>query len=269
MKKVRFKNTKGETFILGIARDITDAKEAEEQILKANEELSRSNQELERFAYIASHDLQEPLRKIGGFTERFEKHFADQIKNDEKAQTYMRFITDGVERMRGLIMGLLEYSRVTTTEIDVQALDSNQIVADAIENLSERIEENEARIHYEDLPVVAYDKIMLTQLFQNLIGNAIKYRSEAAPEITITAQVVDGFWEFAVADNGMGMEEKYLDRIFEMFQRLHRKEEISGTGIGLSLCQKIVERYGGKIRVTSEPDKGSTFYFTVPITSDI
>ncbi|GEM_PF-1298579 len=268
-KKVRFKNTKGETFILGIARDITDAKEAEEQILKANEELSRSNQELERFAYIASHDLQEPLRKIGGFTERFEKHFADQIKNDEKAQTYMRFITDGVERMRGLIMGLLEYSRVTTTEIDVQALDSNQIVADAIENLSERIEENEARIHYEDLPVVAYDKIMLTQLFQNLIGNAIKYRSEAAPEITITAQVVDGFWEFAVADNGMGMEEKYLDRIFEMFQRLHRKEEISGTGIGLSLCQKIVERYGGKIRVTSEPDKGSTFYFTVPITSDI
>lgn len=232
-------------------------------------ELRRSNQELKRFAFIASHDLQEPLRKIGGFTERLEKHFSDQIKGDEKAQTYMKFITDGVERMRGLILGLLEYSSVTAAESNMRRLDSNQIVADAINNLSEIIKENDAKIHYESLPEVYYDKIMFTQLFQNLIGNAIKYRSKSTPDITVSAKALAGYWEFSVKDNGMGIEKKYLERIFEMFQRLHRKEEITGTGIGLSLCQKIVERYGGGIRVTSEPGKGSVFYFTVPRSRNI
>lgn len=248
----------------GIIRDITKEKEAEEQILTANEELQRSNHELERFAYIASHDLQEPLRKIGGFTERLEQHFAGQLEGDEKARQYMSFITGGVARMRELIMGLLAYSRVTTSDIENQKLDSNDIVAAALESLSETITENEAQILYKDLPEVYHDEVMLTQIFQNLISNAIKYRSEAAPEIHIKAKKTDGFWEFSVQDNGMGMEEKYLERIFEMFQRLHRKEDISGTGIGLSLCQKIVERYGGTIWVTSKPGEGSTFFFTVP-----
>ena len=247
-----------------IIRDITETKEAQEKIIRTNEELERSNQALERFAYIASHDLQEPLRKIGGFTERLEQHFEDVIAQDEKAKTYMTFITGGVSRMRELILGLLEYSRVTTTESNIQTLDSNDIVKTAVENLSETIEENEAKIRYENLPQIRYDKVMLTQLFQNLIGNAIKYRSNKKPEVYISAKDTGAYWEFCVEDNGMGMEEKYLERIFEMFQRLHRKEDIAGTGIGLSLCQKIVERYGGDIRVTSKPGEGSAFYFTVP-----
>ncbi|MBX2834936.1 MAG: CHASE domain-containing protein [Micavibrio sp.] len=262
-KKVRFENTKGEAFVLGIARDITNKKEAEGKIIAANNELARSNHELERFAYIASHDLQEPLRKIGGFIERLELHFADQLQSDVKAQQYMTFVVGGVVRMRELILGLLEYSRVTTTEDKVQKLDANEIVASAVDTLSDTIDENDAQVFYENLPQVYYDKVMLTQLFQNLIGNSIKYRSDKPPEIHIKAKENEGFWEFSVQDNGMGMEEKYLERIFEMFQRLHRKEEISGTGIGLSLCQKIVERYGGKIWVASEEGKGSQFYFTI------
>ena len=246
-------------------KDISKRKHAEENLIIANEELNRSNHELERFAYIASHDLQEPLRKIGGFTERLEKHFAEHLKGDEKAKTYMGFVTGGVDRMRELILGLLEYSRVTTSESEMQSLDTNEIVALAIDNLSERIDENDAEVIFEGLPKVVYDKVMLTQLFQNLIGNAIKYRSEKTPSVRIEAKEVKGFWEFSVKDNGMGMDEKYLERIFEMFQRLHRKEDISGTGIGLSLCQKIVERYGGEIWATSTLDEGSTFFFTIPI----
>lgn len=254
-----------EKLFSGIIRDITEAKEAQDKILAANEELERSNHELERFAYIASHDLQEPLRKIGGFTERLETHLANHIRGDEKAEQYMHFVTSGVVRMRELILGLLEYSRVTTTEIDIRKLNANEIVAYAVDALSHTIEDSGAQVIYEDLPDVYYDKVMLTQLFQNLIGNAIKYRSEEAPEVLIKARKTNNFWEFSVQDNGMGMEEKHLERIFEMFQRLHRKEDISGTGIGLSLCRKIVERYGGEIWVTSKPGRGSIFFFTIPV----
>ncbi len=264
-KKVRFEDAKGKSFILGISRDITEVQKAQQDIIRANIELERSNHELKRFAYIASHDLQEPLRKIGGFTDRLEQHLAEQLKTDEKAKTYMGFVTSGVDRMRDLIMGLLQYSSVTTSEFDIQRLDANQIVTAAIENLSEMIAENEAQILFSDLPEVGYDKVMLTQLFQNLIGNAIKYRSESPPEICIGAKRNGKFWEFSVADNGLGIEDKYLEQIFEMFKRLHRKEDVRGTGIGLSLCQKIVERYGGTIWVTSEIDVGSIFYFTVPV----
>lgn len=267
-KKVRFENAKGDKFILGIGRDITEVKEAAGKVVEANRELQRSNQELERFAYIASHDLQEPLRKIAGFTERLEKHFAEQLAEDEKARTYMEFVTGGVDRMRDLIMGLLQYSRVTTAEANIVKLDTNKIVEDALENLSESIKDSAAKVSYENLPEVYYDKVMLTQLFQNLISNAIKYRSEQPPDIHITAEEQGDYWAFSVSDNGIGMEEQYLERIFEMFQRLHRKEDIPGTGIGLSLCQKIVERYGGAIRVKSTPGKGSTFTFTVPTKND-
>lgn len=261
-KKVRFEDADGKKFILAIARDISETKYAQEQILRANEELKRSNHELERFAYIASHDLQEPLRKIGGFTERLKQHLEGQL--DEKSLNYMHFITDGVVRMRELIQGLLAYSRIATLEINKTEQNTDLILADVIDTLSETIKVTNTKIYYKDLPNVAYDKVMLTQVFQNLIGNAIKYRSEKPPEISITAKSRKKHYEFAVEDNGMGMDKKHLDRIFEMFQRLHRKEDIAGTGIGLSLCQKIIERYGGKIWVTSEPDKGSTFFFTIP-----
>lgn len=244
-------------------QDITTQKEAAEKILKANEELERSNLELERFAYIASHDLQEPLRKIGGFTDRLKAHLEGQL--DDKALTYMNFVTDGAERMRELIQGLLAYSRIRYDKGESEKLDANEIVARAIDNLSETIAENEAKIQYDNLPTVSYSKVMMTQLFQNLISNAIKYRSKKNPEIIISAHKVSDFWEFSVADNGMGIEEQNLDRIFEMFQRLHRKEEIPGAGIGLSLCQKIVESYGGEIWVKSEHGKGSVFTFSVPI----
>jgi len=235
------------------------------ELNQINQELLRSNNELQRFAYIASHDLQEPLRKIGGFTERIELHFADQMKDDEVAKKYMSFVTDGVNRMRELVSGLLSYAQITSSEAKLEEVDANLIVADAAESLSELILENDVEISYIDLPTVLHDKVMLTQLFQNLISNAIKYRSDKAPRIKITAKKDKKYWQFSIEDNGMGMDQKYLERIFEMFQRLHRKEEIAGTGIGLSLCQKIVERYGGKMWVTSEPEVGSTFFFTIPI----
>lgn len=266
-KKVRFQNAQGEPFILGIARDITDAKAAENDLIKTNEELARSNIELERFAHIASHDLQEPLRKITSFIDELEEHLGDNL--DEEARIYMDFITSGAVRMRDLVTGLLKYSTVNKTEPDIQKLDTNNIIDIAADNLSKRIKESGAKIKYKNLPEIYYDEVMLTQVFQNLISNAIRYRSDKTPEINITAEKHADCWEFAVEDNGMGIEQKYLDRIFDMFQRLHRKEDIPGTGIGLSLCQKIVERYGGIMWVESEPGVGSTFFFTVPIKSII
>lgn len=260
--KIRFENEDGEQFILGLARDITKEKEAEEKILSANEELRRSNAELERFAYIASHDLQEPLRKIGGFTTLIGEKLEGKL--DEESTLYMGFVKDGVERMHELIKGLLAYSRINSDTLETQQFDTNGIVADAVNNLSEIIKDNNAKIKYNNLPSIYHDKVMLTQLFQNLISNAIKYRSDKDPVITITANDCGEHWEFAVKDNGMGMESRHLEKIFEMFQRLHRKEDISGTGIGLSLCQKIVERYNGKIWAVSKPEKGSTFFFTIP-----
>ena len=266
-KKVRFENTKGRPYILGISRDITDAKVAETDLINTNEELARSNLELERFAHIASHDLQEPLRKITSFIDELEEHLEDQL--DEEARIYMNFITSGAVRMRDLVTGLLKYSTVNKNEPDIQKLNTNEIIDIAADNLSKRIKETDTKITYENLPEIYYDEIMLTQIFQNLINNAIKYRSEKPPEINITAEKHADCWEFAVEDNGMGIEQKYFDRIFDMFQRLHRKEDIPGTGIGLSLCQKIIERYGGIIWVESEPGNGSTFFFTVPIKSPI
>lgn len=266
-KKVRFQNAKGDPFILGIARDITDAKAAENDLIRTNEELARSNIELERFAHIASHDLQEPLRKITSFIDELDEHLGDKL--DEEARIYMDFITSGAIRMRDLVTGLLKYSTVNKTEPDIQKLDTNKVIEIAADNLSERIKESGAKIKYQNLPEIYYDEVMLTQVFQNLISNAIKYRGENTPEIDITAVKHADCWEFAVEDNGMGIEQKYLDRIFDMFQRLHRKEDIPGTGIGLSLCQKIVERYGGIMWVESEPGVGSTFFFTVPIKSVI
>lgn len=236
--------------------------ESEKRLSDANEELKRSNHELERFAYIASHDLQEPLRKISTFTGMLKDDIGDTLSDE--AEQFMHYIVDAATRMRALINGLLEYSRITTGDLSLEQLDLNDIVNQACDSLSERIKENNVTVEYKNLPVVEYDPVMMTQLLQNLIGNAIKYRSERDPVIKIYAQETADNVIVSVSDNGMGIEEKYLDRIFEMFQRLHRAEEIAGTGIGLSLCQKIVERYGGKISADSEHGVGSTFTFTIP-----
>ena len=231
----------------------------EEQIA---DELSRSNKDLEQFAYVASHDLQEPLRAISGFVSLLKIEFKSTI--DAKKTEYMNFIVDGVARMQTLINGLLEYSRIDTRGKPAEMTDSNIALERALLNLQTSIKETDAKITAEDLPAVYIDSIQLIQLFQNLIGNAIKFRSASHPDIHVIAVRQHNVWQFAISDNGIGIDKQYVQRIFLIFQRLHTREQYPGTGIGLSLCKKIVERNNGKIWVESQPGNGSTFYFTIP-----
>lgn len=236
-------------------RDITVIKEAE-----AN--LARSNSELEQFAYVASHDLQEPLRKIAGFTELLASRYKGNL--DEKAESYMAYIVDGATRMRSLINDLLKYSRVTRSSKEFANIDSSAVASRVLRDMELAVKESKAKVVCGTLPVIQADQGQIGQLFQNLISNAIKYRGVAAPEIFINAIQQGDQWLFSVADNGIGIAPEFYERIFAIFQRLHTRSEYSGNGIGLSVCQKIVERHGGKIWVESRPGAGSTFYFTVP-----
>ncbi len=236
----------------------------EDIIKQRTAELARSNNDLEQFAYVASHDLQEPLRAVGGFVDLLKRRLAEKL--DSKAQEYMNFTTDGVKRMQTLIEGLLAYSRVESRGKKPHKTESKEALDSALKNLQTSIRESRANVKAGELPKVYCDDTQLTQLFQNLIGNAIKFRSEKEPEIRISADKQDGFWRFAVTDNGIGIEPQYTDRIFLIFQRLHNREKYPGTGIGLAICKKIVERHNGKIWVESAPGGGSTFYFTVPDT---
>ena len=234
-----------------------------EDIVKhRTEELARSNKDLEQFAYVASHDLQEPLRAVSGFVSLLQRQLQDSL--NDKTKEYMHFTIDGVHRMQSLINGLLEYSRIDTRGKPPVKTDSSKPLEDAILSLQTSIEESGAKITYDKLPVVNIDPVQLAQLFQNLISNAIKFRGEKSLEIHISASHQDNAWKFAVKDNGIGIETQYSERIFLIFQRLHTRKQYPGTGIGLALCKKIVERHGGKIWFDSEPDKGSTFYFTIP-----
>jgi signal transduction histidine kinase len=234
----------------------------EDLVKQRTEELARSNKDLEQFAYVASHDLQEPLRAVSGFVSLLERQLHDSL--NAKTKEYMDFTVDGVTRMQSLINGLLEYSRIDTRGKPPERTDSSKSLADAILSLQASIEESGAKITHDNLPTVDIDPVQLSQLFQNLISNAIKFRSDAPLEIHISAEPQDNAWRFAVRDNGIGIEPQYAERIFMIFQRLHTRKKYAGTGIGLSLCKKIVERHGGKIWAESEPGKGSTFYFTVP-----
>lgn len=258
-KKVRFENHKNEQFILGISRDITERKIAEEEIL-------RSNDELERFAYIASHDLQEPLRIIVNFTSLLKEDYNDDIGDD--GQYYMSFITEAAKRMQSLIVDLLEYSRAGTNETNNEPFSSTEKINAAIANLTEAIQENKANIHLRgEYPTLHGNAIRFMRLIQNLIGNAIKYRaSNRVPEIMISTKEHKDYWEFSIQDNGIGMKEEYLENIFVIFKRLHNKDEYSGTGIGLAVCKKIVEGFGGEIHAESKPNIGSKFIFTYPKT---
>jgi len=231
------------------------------EIQSREEELKRSNKELEQFAYVASHDLQEPLRMVSSYTQLLEKRYKDQL--DQDAKDFIGFAVNGANRMQRLINDLLSYSRVNTRSQPFAAVDSQSILGQAIANLQPHIEETGAVVTNDDLPEIKGDESQLLRLFQNLIENALKFRGNESPRIHISAKKQKNTWLFSIKDNGMGIDPKYKDKIFVIFQRLHSKTEYSGTGIGLSICKRIVERHGGQIWVESTLNKGSTFYFTI------
>jgi PAS domain S-box-containing protein len=263
------RNEKGKAIrLIGATRDITDRKTNEALLLDLNnrlkhraDELAASNVELERFAYIASHDMQEPLRMITSFLQLFKKKYADQI--DETAEQYIHFAVDGADRMKKLILDLLEYSRVGSNKDVLAEINAKELVNEVVNVFVSRIEEMKARIEIGELPIIKANRIQLFQLFQNLIGNALKYHSGESPLIQIQGWEEENEYVFSVKDNGIGIKPIFFEKIFVLFQRLHHKTEYSGTGIGLAICKKIVERHGGKIWLESEPGKGSCFYFSI------
>jgi PAS domain S-box-containing protein len=252
---------------LHLEEEIAERKATAEQLRKMTQELARSNLELQQFAYIASHDLQEPLRAISGFTELLEKRYKGQI--DEKADQYINFIVDGTRQMQQIIQDLLSYSRVQTSAQEFDLLDANKALDRALLNLHKTIEDQHALVTRDPLPQILADGTQITQLFQNLIGNGLKFQETGnTPAIHVSAEKKGEFWQFSVQDNGIGMEPRFAERIFRIFQRLHAKGEYEGTGIGLAICKRIVERHGGEIGVESTPGKGSTFFFTIPINKE-
>ncbi len=244
-----------------VTRDMTEQKAAEQKIKDALTELSLSNAELQQFAYVASHDLQEPLRAIAGCVQLLQQRF--QGKLDARADEYIAHAVDGATRMKALINDLLEYSRVGTRLNALQSTDCNQVLQSALRNLQTAMEEKKAQVTSDPLPTLLADETRLMQLLQNLIGNALKFSGDRPPAIHVSAKRVDGSWQFSVRDNGIGIEPQYAQRIFGVFQRLHTRREYPGTGIGLAICKRIVERHGGRIWLESEPGKGSTFHFLI------
>jgi signal transduction histidine kinase len=230
---------------------------------KAAEKLRQSNQELEQFAYVASHDLQEPLRMVASFTQLLAEDYQGRL--DTEADEYIHFVVDGANRMQQLINDLLEYSRVRTEGQPFEITDCEEVLDQVLANLRAAIEENRAVITHDPLPAIPADEGQMVQLLQNLISNAIKFRSAETPRIHVTAKLEGGEWVFSVKDNGIGIEPQFHQRIFVIFQRLHGREEYPGTGIGLAICKRVVDRHGGRIWVESEPQKGATFYFTIPV----
>ena len=265
---------------VGISRDVTERRRAQHELheykkhleelvaartaelTRANNALASSNAELEKFAYVASHDLQEPLRMVASYTQLLARRY--QGKLDADADEFIAFAVDGASRMQQLIQDLLSYSRLATQGQQLELIESQVACNTAVMDLRLSIEDSGAVVNIGTLPTVRADPAQLAQLFLNLIGNAIKYRNEHTPEIQVAARAESGRWVFSVQDNGIGIDSRYHSRIFEMFQRLHPREKYSGTGIGLAICKKIVDRHGGRIWVESRPGHGSTFLFTIP-----
>ena len=240
--------------------DITERKKVVEELKQKSEELIRSNTELEQFAYVASHDLQEPLRMVTSYLQLLENRYKDKL--DKDANEFIAFAVDGSARMKTLILSLLEYSRVNKVK-PFEEIDVNQLLKDVLKNISTSIKESNAIIKIDELPKIKGDPILINQLFQNLIENGIKFREARTPEIHISGKKENNEYIFSVQDNGIGIKKEYMNKLFVIFQRLNSKEKYPGTGIGLAICKKIVEKHGGKIWVESEENKGSTFYFTI------
>jgi GAF domain-containing protein/nitrogen-specific signal transduction histidine kinase len=245
--------------VLCMVRNITERKQAEKDIQHYMEELKRSNEELQQFAYVASHDLQEPLRMIASYLQLLSKRYKGKLGSD--ADDFIDYAVDGAHRLQHLINDLLLYSRVGTQGKPLEPTEMEVVLDHALNNLGLAIEENRAEITHDPLPNVQGDAVQLVALFQNLVGNAIKFHGEAPPRIHISARPVDACWRFSVKDNGIGISPEYADRIFAIFKRLHTAAEYPGTGIGLAVCKRIVERHGGRIWVESAPKQGATFYF--------
>jgi len=251
---------------ISVVEDITHRKQAQDALNLTTAELARSNKDLEQFAYIASHDLQEPLRAVAGFMGILKKKYQDKLDGD--AREYIDYAVEGAERMQALINGLLAYSRVGTRGGDLKPMSMQTAFYAAINNLHMAIGESKAVITHDELPDITADAVRMTQLLQNLIANAIKFCGKDLPEIHLMARHEDQHWVFGVRDNGIGIETQYFERVFLIFQRLHTRNQYPGTGIGLALCKKIVERHEGRIWIESEPGRGSTFYFTIPDKGD-
>lgn len=249
------------THMCGVMMDVSQRKRSAALLEQYMARLKTSNDELKQFAYVASHDLQEPLRMISSYLQLIESRYHDQL--DEDGKEFIHYAVDGSNRMKRLIQDLLLYSRVETRKGLYTSVDMNTVLGEVQRNLKLTIEQTNTLIHAEVLPEINADHGQMVQLLQNLISNAIKFRSESPPEITITAEKVSGAWQFAIRDNGIGIDPKYQERIFIIFQRLHGHGKYPGTGIGLAICKRVVERHGGHIWVTSEAGRGATFYFTV------
>jgi PAS domain S-box-containing protein len=248
--------------LVAVARDITERRQAEAKLQQTMDELARSNTELEQFAYVASHDLQEPLRMVASYTQLLSRRY--QGKLDADADEFIGYAVDGATRMQQLINDLLAYSRVGTRGKPSEPTDCGEILNKALINLRVAIEENNAVVTHDQLPTVAADATQMIQLFQNLIGNAIKFHGDKRPEVHVGAKHNGNEWLFSVSDNGIGIDPKYHERIFVLFQRLHGRKEYPGTGIGLTVSKKIVERHKGRIWVESQSGQGATFHFTIP-----
>lgn len=237
-------------------------KAAEEAMTRQKEELARSNDELEKFAYVASHDLQEPLRMVSSYTQLLARRYQGRL--DEDADEFIGYAVDGATQMQSLINDLLAYSRVGSRGREFTPISCEEVLERALTNLKLTIEDNGATISHDPLPTVTADASQMVQLLQNLIGNAIKFKGQSPPRVHLSAQVESGEWVFCVQDNGIGIDPQFAERIFVVFQRLHSRVDYPGTGIGLAICKRIVERHGGRIWVDSKPETGSRFYFTIP-----
>lgn len=246
-----------------LLKEIGKRRETEEALRKSLDEIVRSNNALQQFARIASHDMQEPLKVIQGYTALLRSRYAGKL--DSKADEFIGYIFDGTTRMEGLIKGVLEHATVRASVKPFQPVDMNECFEEACANLEQSIAEKKAVVTAAPLPVVTADKLQMTRLFQNLIGNALKFvKNDAVPEIAVNAVRGEGTIEFLVSDNGIGIENQYLEKIFGMFRRLHSTDEYPGTGLGLAICKAIVDHHNGAIRVESTPGQGSTFSFTIP-----